>query len=200
MIDQEFIDQYSLLLIKQYWEKPKAKAEIELLASFWSELFTFIDSWDDAFDLDLAEGDRLDKIGSLVGIKRTADGPAFNDEDYRFFIRLKIANNVVVGTMINEERLSLQDVIQFAFGGIAYVKDNYDMTLSLFIGYGIPDETIERVIRLGLLPKPAAVRYKDILSIFDAALNIRTSAGPGSMLMLSGGSALRIKSTKNFVS
>lgn len=193
-MDQEFIDQYTMLLIKQYWEKPKARAEIELLASIWSELFQFFESWNDAFDLDSATSDRLDKIGSIVGISRTADGIAFSDDDYRFFIRLKIANNVVVGTMIDDTRLSIQDVIQFAFSGNAYVVDNYDMTLSLFLGIDSDPEIIERVVRLKLLPKPASVRYSLILRFYDTLLRVNST----NALRLSDGSALRIKFTQTF--
>jgi len=193
-INQDFVDQYSILLIKQYWEKPRAKAEIELFAGAWSEIFNFASQWDEEFDLDQATGDRLDKIGSIVGISRTADGVAMSDDDYRFIIRLKIANNVVVGTMMDETRLSIQDVIQFAFGGMAYVVDNYDMTLSIFIELGIPEATIERIVRLKLLPKPAAVRYDVVLQAYDALLRINGNK----TLRLSNGNALRIKFTKPF--
>lgn len=70
MIDQDFINQYTLLLIKQYWEKPKAKAEIELLMSTWSESYSLFSSFEDAFDLDLAIGNQLDIIGRIVGVPR----------------------------------------------------------------------------------------------------------------------------------
>lgn len=199
-MDQEFIEQYTRLLIKQYWEKPLARAEIELLSGTWSEIFSLFASWDDAFDLDSATGDRLDKIGSLVDLRRTAYGLPFSDEDYRFFLRLKIANNVVYGTMIDEERLSIQDVVQFAFSGNAYVKDNYDMSLSIFIGFGFPEETIQQIVSLGLLPKPAAVRYKDVVQAYDAAFMIRNSGGQQCMLRLSNGAALRVKYKKYFAS
>lgn len=199
MADQEFIDQYALLLIKQYWEKPKAKAEIELLASVWSEIFQFFESWNDEFDLDAATGDRLDIIGKIVGIGRTADGTEFNDEDYRFFIRLKIANNVVYGTMIDDNRISIQDVVEFAFGGTAYVIDNYDMTLSLNIGYGLDESIIDRIVRLKLLPKPAGVRYGDILQQYTAALQITEDGGvtEGAM-QLNDGSMLSINFGINY--
>ena len=201
MADQDFIDQYAILLIKQYWEKPKARAEIEMIASVWSELFEFFDAWNDEFDLDLATGDRLDKIGAIVDLKRTADGLAFSDEDYRFFLRLKIANNVVVGSMIDDNRTSIQDVIQFAFNGLAYVEDNYDMSLKITIGFGIPSSIIERILRLKLLPKPAAVNYGQILLTYPAALMVKKTSGSApSMLKLSSGSALKIQYTKNFVS
>jgi len=65
-----FESEYVNLLIKQYWEKPKAAAEIEMMAGTWRRTFEWIDSFSDEFDLDNATGDRLDIIGRIVGIKR----------------------------------------------------------------------------------------------------------------------------------
>ena len=65
-----FESEYVNLLIKQYWEKPKAAAEIEMMAGTWRKTFEWIDSFSGEFDLDNATGDRLDIIGRIVGIKR----------------------------------------------------------------------------------------------------------------------------------
>ena len=65
-----FETDYANLLIKQYWEKPKAAAEIGMMAGTWRKTFEWIDSFSDEFDLDNATGDRLDIIGRIVGIKR----------------------------------------------------------------------------------------------------------------------------------
>ena len=65
-----FDSEYVNLLIKQYWEKPKAAAEIGMMAGTWRKTFEWIDSFSDEFDLDNATGDRLDIIGRIVGIKR----------------------------------------------------------------------------------------------------------------------------------
>jgi len=65
-----FESEYVNLLIKQYWEKPKAAAEIKMKAGTWQKTFEWIDSFSDEFDLDNATGDRLDIIGRIVGIKR----------------------------------------------------------------------------------------------------------------------------------
>ena len=65
-----FESDYVNLLIKQYWEKPKANAEIAFKAGVWRKTFEWIDSFSDEFDLDNATGDRLDIIGRIVGIKR----------------------------------------------------------------------------------------------------------------------------------
>ena len=65
-----FESDYVNLLIKQYWEKPKANAEIAFKAGVWRKTFEWIDSFSNEFDLDNATGDRLDIIGRIVGINR----------------------------------------------------------------------------------------------------------------------------------
>jgi len=65
-----FESEYINLLIKQYWEKPKAYAEIAMKASSWRRSFVWLSSFENAFDLDSATGDRLDIIGRIVGIGR----------------------------------------------------------------------------------------------------------------------------------
>jgi len=65
-----FESDYRDLIIKQYWDKPKARAEIELQASTWARTFDWLDSFVAEFDVDLATGDRLDIIGRIVGISR----------------------------------------------------------------------------------------------------------------------------------
>ena len=65
-----FESDYVNLLIKQYWEKPKANAEIEFKAGLWRKTYEWIDSFTEEFDIDTAAGDRLDIIGRIVGISR----------------------------------------------------------------------------------------------------------------------------------
>ena len=154
------IDETTLLLIKQYWEKDKAKAEIALKASSWETARAFLASLDDAFDLDLAIGAQLDVLGRIVGISRSVPevipkvyfgfsinpinegfsdrfdslrigGPFFdrfsspftdlqlNDNDYRFFIRVKASLNWASAYMSSVERISIQEVVLAAFEGLA---------------------------------------------------------------------------------
>lgn len=70
LTEQEFIDQYSILLIKQYWEKPKAKAEIELYARSWYKCYKLLYQFNQQFDLDSAFGRQLDTIGKIVDFPR----------------------------------------------------------------------------------------------------------------------------------
>lgn len=66
----EFTDQYSKLLIVQYYDKPKAKAHIELLASEYEKVYNLLNEFENAFDLDFAIGKQLDILGKIVGIDR----------------------------------------------------------------------------------------------------------------------------------
>lgn len=192
------------LLIKQYWEKPKAKAEIELEASTWEKTRIFLDALDPAFDLDNAVGPQLDVLGRIVGISRSvpavipkiyfgfsinpsnkgfADkfnalrigGPFFdkfssaftdlqlNDNDYRFFIRIKAAKNRASGYVSSDKYIGIQDVVLSAFEGQAYVVDNLDMTLTLYVSPTVSADRLRLIQALNLLPKPQAVRYKVVV-------------------------------------
>ncbi|MET3813296.1 DUF2612 domain-containing protein [Pantoea sp. UYEF8] len=198
-MNSDIINRYTLMLIKQYWEKPKAKAEIEAMLIQWQIIADFIR--DPAnFDIDQAEGYRLDVIGRIVGLSRSVpevvakvffgfDGhsdsagfssksdtsyigapffskfaPAYGDyqlgdNEYRRFLKVKIAKNASSSTISSDDRVSLQEVIQEAFNGEAYVTDRKDMTLALNISPQISQEQLRLIVRLGLLPKPAGVRY-----------------------------------------
>lgn len=196
-----FIDEYKLLLIKQYYDQPNASAEIALQASTWQRIFEFLKSFPYAFDVDHATGDRLDKIGKIVGLARIVpfviekvrfgfDGDdtslgfadafdasvpsavfydafeavytsqVLDDEDFRFFIKAKIASNIASAYMISDDRVSIQDAIQAAFDGQAFVKDNLDMSLFLYVSTAVDAARIRIVNNLDLLPKTQGVRWR----------------------------------------
>lgn len=198
------IDETVNLLIKQYWEKPKAKAEIELQASTWETTRVFLESLDPAFDLDNAIGAQLDVLGRIVGISRSVPdvipkvyfgfsinpinegfaskfnqnrigGPFYSkfssaftdlqlgDSDYRFFIRVKAALNRAAGYVSSDQYISIQDVVLSAFDGRAYVVDNLNMTLTLYVSPVVSLDRLRLIRALNLLPKPQGVRYKVII-------------------------------------
>lgn len=200
-MNDDLIEYYQNLLIKQYWEKPNAFAEAGVIASGYGKVYDLLTDIVDGFDLDNAVGNQLDIIGRIVGAPRivpfvlakqafgfdnnvnsvgfaskfnaTRPGAPFqskfaplytsqqlDDFDYRFFIRAKIAVNIVGAVMVSDERLSIQDAINTAFNGRAYVLDNQDMSLTLYISSEIDIERLRLINNLGLLPKPQAVRYK----------------------------------------
>lgn len=199
-MNDDIINRYTLMLIKQYWEKPKAKAEIKAMLAQWQIIADFIRNPDN-FDLDSVTGYRLDVIGRIVGLPRSVPevlakvffgfmghlnsagfgsksnagysgapffskfAPAYGpyqlgDNEYRRFLRVKIARNAASATIASEDRVSLQDVIQAAFNGRAYVTDRQDMTLALNVSPQVAVDELRLIVRLGLLPKPAGVRYE----------------------------------------
>lgn len=199
-MNDDIVYRYTLMLIKQYWEKPKAKAEIKAMLAHWQIIADFIRNPAN-FDLDSVTGYRLDVIGRIVGLPRSAPevlakvffgfkghlnsagfssksntaysgapffskfSPAYGpyqlgDNEYRRFLRVKIARNAAAATIASEDRLSLQDVIQAAFNGRAYVTDRQDMTLALNVSPQVSMDELRLTVRLGLLPKPAGVRYE----------------------------------------
>lgn len=198
-MNNDIINRYTLMLIKQYWEKPKARSEVEAMLSQWQVIADFIRNPAN-FDLDRVTGYRLDVIGRIVGLPRSvpealakvffgfqehlnsegfssksntayagapfyskftpAYGPyQLGDNEYRRFMRVKIAKNAAAATIASDDRVSLQDVIQAAFNGRAYVTDRKDMTLALNISPQVSVDELRLIVRLGLLPKPAGVRY-----------------------------------------
>ena len=195
-----FESEYVNLLIKQYWEKPKANAEIAMTASIWRKTFDWISSFRDMFDLDIATGDRLDIIGRIVGISRAipysipkiafgfdenpnargfddlfsplVDRAPFqdlfeaastelvlDDNGFRQFIRAKIFKNTANAYLLSDDSLSIQDAVVKIFGGLAYVTDNYDMTLTLHVSPVFNVTTLDAIVNMSLLPKPQGVRY-----------------------------------------
>jgi len=69
----DVINAYTAYLIKQYWEKPKAKSEIQFLMTDWQRIADFIREFGDNFDIDNAEGEVLDLIGRIAGLPRKID-------------------------------------------------------------------------------------------------------------------------------
>lgn len=199
---EKFISAYLTLIIKQYYDQPNARAEVEEMIREWGIIYDFFTQFGPAFDVDIATGDRLDKIGKIVGLPRNIPnilpknrfafsddtngsgfGTLFNDSfgapfmslfeepytdlqlddtDYRFFIKAKIAVNQGSGYMVSDEYLSIQDVIELLFNGDGYVLDNYDMTLTLYVPFGIGQDRFNLIKKLNLLPKPQGVRYEKI--------------------------------------
>lgn len=93
------------------------------------------------------------------------------NSDYLFFIRAKIAYNNVRATMVDEDGLSIQDVIQQLFDGFAYVVDNQDMTLTLYVSPFFDSDRLTLIERLDILPKPQGVRYNIVIQGSPVVVN-----------------------------
>ena len=162
-----YTDQYTDLLIKQFFEKPNAFREIALLASTFESTKDFIESIVDKMDVDIAVGDQLDKVGDIVGIERSE--PEFDDDEiYRFFIKLKISVNISTAFMVSSEKgTGIQDSVFVAFSGLAYVTDKKNMSIDLYIDDTFPINIISIILRLNLIPKPQGVRIGNVIQVSD---------------------------------
>ncbi|STA84109.1 Protein of uncharacterised function (DUF2612) [Citrobacter youngae] len=101
---------------------------------------------------------RMSERLSIASFPRYMVTTSWHNE-YRRFLRVKIARNAAGATIASDDRVSLQDVIQTAFNGEAYVTDRKDMTLALNVSPQVSVDELRLIVKLGLLPKPAGVRY-----------------------------------------
>jgi len=90
-----------------------------------------------------------------------------DDTRYRFFIKAKITKNIAAMLMDTESRTNLQDVIQYLFDNKAFVLDNLDMSLDLYIDESFSEDDIRLIVQQGLLPSPQGVGYKNIYFYSD---------------------------------
>ena len=90
-----------------------------------------------------------------------------NDNDYRFFIKAKIIKNYATSRNIDENKLSIQDAVDYLFNSKAYITDNYDMTMTLYIDSSYDSSKLTYLENLDLLPRPQGVRYNTLVSYQD---------------------------------
>ena len=129
--------------------KPRFSALAEAVLSQANDLFALLSSLPSAWSLDEAVGKQLDDIGALMNIPRP---PNTSDEDYRLYLRARIAGKNWDGT--NE---SLPGVLANAFSGrTAQMIDNLDGTVTAALSGEAPPFALEE-----LFPIPAGVRMWD---------------------------------------
>lgn len=87
-----------------------------------------------------------------------------NDNDYRFFIKAKIIKNYATSKNIDSSNLSIQNAIDYLFNSKAYITDNYDMTMTLYIDSSYDSSKLTYLENLDLLPRPQGVRYNTLVS------------------------------------
>ncbi len=187
---EEFVRYYTNLLIIQYYNKPKAKAEIEALVSIIAENNILNLALQEAFDINIAVGNQLDILGRIIGLNRVtpfiipkvqfgfegtdtsasfglapfADATQNNltsleltDGDYRFFLRAKIIKNITSNTILSDDRIGINEALDFLFNGQAIMIDNRDMTQTLQISETVDLSLLRNAIRLQVIPKAAGV-------------------------------------------
>ena len=165
---------YVNLLIKQYHDKPKARATIALLIKNRLLLYNNImKNFVASFDIKTAVGKQLDIIGKISGVSRTYEGIEFSgtpapnqldDETYRLLILMKIINNYSMNSI-----KSISDgVYNFLNDKLVFVN-NTDMTISYIIfGENQSDNIIKIIVKnRNILPAPVGVWVNYIVRITD---------------------------------
>lgn len=146
-------------------------SEFEKSTKFMSYLETFLDmlspsvnnlkSFNELFVLDNLIGDRLDVVGSLIGIGRElpiddSNIPSIlSDQTYRLVLKAKILKNHWDGTYEG-----LMKIMNYLFPGVPIsIIDNQDMSYSIvIISTEIDDEIYSLITNGYIFPKPAGVR------------------------------------------
>jgi len=132
--------------------------------------------WDDG----IAPNPQTFGAGKLFDlIKDTGYSPTeLDDSQFRFFIRAKIAKNVTSAFLTSDERVTLQETILYLFESKAYVVDNFDMSLTIYIDESFDMNKITLLTNQNLIPKPQGVQYKDFVVTYAAEGTFGFSENP----------------------
>ncbi len=93
----EWVQTYLDQLIIQYFNQPKAKAELANMLDSYENVHNFYRDFIPSFDLDRAYGDRLDIIGRIVGLPRLID--TVIAKEYFGFVRQNASKGFSRGDM-----------------------------------------------------------------------------------------------------
>ena len=179
---------YSELLIWQY-KLPKAIAEIDMKSQFWvdfmNDCLKFIDMW----NIDTAEKYSLDVLGRIFGVSRSSvsltekeyltyyektgglgwgrgrwyrSGEALRetilltDQEFRFLIKARIWK-----LYQNPSLDYLTDALQALTGNDAYIVDNGNMTMKVYYGAEVSQDSFIKfaIESLDILPRPVGIGY-----------------------------------------
>ena len=170
--DNALIDSYRKLLTSEYRHSPKLTNWLLWLLNAGTTYTTFIQMFVKAFDLDVAEGQQLDTIGRLVGVKRLlefipsgGESPLLDDETYRFLIRATIIKNTWKGKL--EDLYSAWGVL-YPETKLFQIQDLQDMTFNVIIAGDFTSLQKELISKGYIIPKPEGVRI-NLMTITDTS-------------------------------
>jgi hypothetical protein len=160
MLDiQTYLDR----ITSQHKVKPKYMALLKARLQPFIDIAECLDSFDSAFDLDVAVGKQLDVIGEYVGVSRLLDfqpvsvTALLDDDNYRTVLRARISLNRWDGTM--QGVFSIWEQV-FPDTQIE-VLDNQDMTIDVVSEVNDGEDplfSIELGVHGYILPKPMGVK------------------------------------------
>lgn len=168
--DNALIDTYRKLLTSEYRHSPKLINWLLWLLNEGTTYTTFIKLFVEAFDLDVAEGQQLDTIGRMVGVKRLLDfvpvggeSPLLGDDTYRMLIKATIIKNTWKGKL--EDLYSAWRTV-FPNTKLFQIQDLQDMTFNVVIAGAFTSLERELIAKGYIIPKPEGVRI-NLLTITD---------------------------------
>lgn len=128
---------YQNLLIVQYHNKPKAKAEAGMRAKNAAGDFIFLEWWRN-FDVDTAVGVQLDLIGKIVGLSRIVY--AFEFENNYFSLNdttnlMAVPTGRGFSTVANPVKGGIRSVLQSKRSKYAMNDSQYRIMIKLKIAY-----------------------------------------------------------------
>jgi hypothetical protein len=168
--DNALIDSYRKLLTSEYRHSPKLINWLLWLLNEGTTYTTFIKLLVEAFDLDVAEGQQLDTIGRMVGVKRLlefvpvgGESPLLGDDTYRMLIKATIIKNTWKGKL--EDLYSAWRTV-FPNTKLFQIQDLQDMTFNIVIAGAFTSLERELITKGYIIPKPEGVRI-NLLTITD---------------------------------
>ena len=155
-------DKYLSLIPAQHRSAPSFTQWISTYLGYTDPLHEILVTLDSYFDLDLATGEQLDILGSIVGVSRVLNytppvgqSPILEDELYRVIIKCRIIKNHWDG---KEE--TLYALWAKIFDTAIIIQDNQDM--SFWVVIVSPITSTIRMRELAehgyIVPKPQGVR------------------------------------------
>ena len=162
---------YINLLIKQYYNKEKAKETIKTLTN--SECLSYnniISKLNANFNIETATGKQLDILGRIIGRSRIFEGVEFqgtdapnslDDEAYRILLKMQIINNFMTKSIAN----ITQATFDFLGDKVIFIN-NTNMTIN-YILISDYDDNLIKVVALDktVLPAPAGVNINYVVEV-----------------------------------
>jgi hypothetical protein len=124
---------YDKLITSEHNQKPNFMAMVDLLVKAGVDLQNVLANVPNLFDVNVAVGDQLDKIGTWVGIKRNLPAPIgmLGDNDFRVLVQAVIAANSWDGTVPGAYKV--WNVVFALEGFQILLQDNQDMTMTVIL-------------------------------------------------------------------
>ncbi len=152
---------YLKLITSEHYPRPKFRKYVETFIEEINPCIQVYNQINALFNLDIAMGDQLDKIGELLGVTREIplklpSGTILEDHFFKKVIRSKIYKNHWDGT-----REQLNNIMDALFPGTNWdIVDNQDMSVDIFLDNRKLNTVDQLLLENGYyIPKPVGVRY-----------------------------------------